>query len=116
VDENNLSPTDCVAYFVNGSGSVVGGIDNLTNGDELYWRGMANGAPYELDTTDNISFVYIYYQSYTGSVVASNQGGLSSSRPASPQLYQMYYDDNLQHPIWWDGSVWRNATGGIENI
>jgi len=40
-----------------------------------------------------------------------NAGGDTASRPASPTLYQNYFDTTLAKPIWYDGSDWVDATG-----
>ena len=40
-------------------------------------------------------------------------GGVTGSRPASPILYQPYFDTTLAKPIWWDGTNWVDATGAI---
>ena len=39
------------------------------------------------------------------------QGGDTASRPSSPKDYQFYFDTDLGHPIWWDGSNWVDAQG-----
>ena len=40
-----------------------------------------------------------------------NVGGDTASRPASPTLYQSYFDTDLTKPIWHDGTNWVDATG-----
>jgi len=35
----------------------------------------------------------------------------TAKRPAKPALGQMYYDTTLGKPIWWNGSVWKDAGG-----
>lgn len=40
-------------------------------------------------------------------------GGITASRPASPLLYQQYFDTTLGFPVWWNGSNWVNAAGVI---
>ena len=47
----------------------------------------------------------------TGSKLST--GGLTANRPASPTLYQSYFDTGLGTPrtIWWTGAAWVDATG-----
>ena len=40
-------------------------------------------------------------------------GSFTSNRPATPTLYQSYFDSTLGHPIWWNGTNWVDATGAI---
>ncbi|PIL20553.1 hypothetical protein P775_08465 [Puniceibacterium antarcticum] len=37
--------------------------------------------------------------------------GVTASRPASPVVGEHYYDQTLAKPIWWSGSVWKDAAG-----
>jgi hypothetical protein len=38
-------------------------------------------------------------------------GGASGSRPATPALGDQFYDETLLKPVWWNGTVWKDATG-----
>jgi hypothetical protein len=42
---------------------------------------------------------------------AANAGGTTAQRPGTPVLYQNYFDTTLGKPIWYNGSVWKDATG-----
>jgi hypothetical protein len=44
-------------------------------------------------------------------VVEAPVGGTTGARPATPTLYQGYFDATLGKPIWWDGTTWVDATG-----
>lgn len=37
------------------------------------------------------------------------QGGVE--RPTAPKQYEMFFDEVLNKPVWWNGSVWVDATG-----
>jgi hypothetical protein len=38
--------------------------------------------------------------------------GLTANRPTlNLQIGQIYYDTTLGIPIWWNGTVWKNASG-----
>lgn len=37
--------------------------------------------------------------------------GATLARPETPILGQMYFDTDLGIPIWWNGTIWVNATG-----
>jgi len=50
------------------------------------------------------------YSSVKGTI---NAGGDSASRPASPVLYQNYFDTDLNKPIWYNGTDWVDATGTV---
>lgn len=38
--------------------------------------------------------------------------GGGDARPSNPKLGQMWYDQNLKRPIWWDGDSWVDYLGG----
>jgi hypothetical protein len=44
---------------------------------------------------------------------AYHSGGTTADRPASPNLYALYFDTTLGKPVWYDGSEWVDATGTI---
>ena len=37
--------------------------------------------------------------------------GVTASRPVSPTTGQMFFDTTLGIPIWWNGTIWVDATG-----
>lgn len=38
--------------------------------------------------------------------------GLTANRPTlNLQIGQFYFDTTLGYPIWWNGTVWKNASG-----
>ena len=40
------------------------------------------------------------------------QYGLTANRPTSNlQIGDFYFDTTLGYPIWWNGTVWKNASG-----
>ena len=43
-----------------------------------------------------------------------NQVGAGGTvRPATPYLYQVFFDSNLGQPIWWSGEDWVDSEGNI---
>lgn len=37
--------------------------------------------------------------------------GTTAQRPAQAVKAQRYYDETLGKPIWWNGTVWKDAAG-----
>jgi len=37
--------------------------------------------------------------------------GATAERPLGPVVGQTFYDKTLGVPIWWNGTVWKNAAG-----
>lgn len=71
------------------------------DGSQYQFRVDANKKPYIRRASDGISRA-------TGDI---HYGGGSGNRPASPLLYESYYDTTLGKPIWWLGTDWKDATG-----
>jgi hypothetical protein len=44
-------------------------------------------------------------------LLRDTMSGATAQRPAQPVVAQRYYDTDLGIPIWWNGSVWKNAAG-----
>lgn len=38
-------------------------------------------------------------------------GGITANRPDAPELFQMYFDTDLNKPIWYNGAFWVDAMG-----
>jgi len=38
--------------------------------------------------------------------------GSTAQRPAGMLVGSVYFDATLGRPVWWDGSAWRDASGG----
>lgn len=45
-------------------------------------------------------------------LVEKAEWGSGSVRPVSPKVGQMWYDQNIKRPIWWDGDSWVDFLGG----
>lgn len=43
--------------------------------------------------------------------VLKPSSGTSSERPIEPLVGKMFYDTTLNKPIWFNGSVWKDAIG-----
>jgi hypothetical protein len=39
--------------------------------------------------------------------------GTTAERPTTVALGYMFFDTTLGHPVWWDGTNWVDATGGV---
>jgi len=39
--------------------------------------------------------------------------GTSIQRPKTPPVGTMYFDTDLEKPVWWTGSHWKDAMGNI---
>ena len=48
---------------------------------------------------------------YVDSLV--NLGGPTADRPTTPDNYMMYFDTDLGHPIWYDGTDWVDSQGTV---
>lgn len=47
-----------------------------------------------------------------GDVEAANLGsGTTALRPGTTRIGAFYYDTTIDRPIWWNGTVWKNAAG-----
>jgi hypothetical protein len=44
--------------------------------------------------------------------ISTPDAGTTALRPTlNLQLGQVYFDTTLNYPIWWNGTVWKNASG-----
>jgi hypothetical protein len=61
--------------------------------------------------TNSLRLYFSEIDNFTG-FLAQPMSGNTADRPAV-QLYigQTYYDTTLGIPIWWNGTVWKNASG-----
>ena len=65
-------------------------MDQLTNALRLYFN-----------TIDNFS-----------QNIVTPASGVTADRPTERlEIGQFYYDTTLGIPIWWNGTVWKNASG-----
>jgi hypothetical protein len=44
-------------------------------------------------------------------VLRDTMTGTTAQRPAQPVVAQRYYDTSLGKPIWYNGTVWKDAAG-----
>jgi hypothetical protein len=42
---------------------------------------------------------------------SSTGAGATGNRPAGPTVGAQFYDTTLGKPIWWNGAVWKDASG-----
>ena len=47
--------------------------------------------------------------------VAGATHGTSLNRPTTPDTGQMFFDETLGYPIWYNGTAWVNASGTVES-
>jgi hypothetical protein len=61
--------------------------------------------------TNALRLYFTQIDNFTG-FIAQPISGVTADRPAV-QLHigQTYYDTTLGIPIWWNGTVWKNASG-----
>ena len=50
-------------------------------------------------------------KAYADSLV--NLGGPTANRPGTPESFMMYFDTDLNKPIWYNGTDWVDSTGTI---
>jgi len=44
-------------------------------------------------------------------LLRDTMSGTTAQRPAQPTVGQRYYDTTIGKPIWWNGTVWKDAAG-----
>lgn len=45
-------------------------------------------------------------------LISTPEYGTTANRPTlNLQIGQFYFDTTLNYPIWWNGTVWKNASG-----
>jgi len=71
-----------------------------TAGDPITW----NTVEYD-GTTDEFDFA----QATTSDVVWDS----GSTRPASPQVGQRFFDTSIDTPVWWTGTDWVDGSGTV---
>lgn len=50
-------------------------------------------------------------QAIAAALEAVRHGGPTADRPTDPELFESYFDTDLGHPIWWNGTQWVDAMG-----
>jgi hypothetical protein len=74
-------------------------------------------APIEYDQPQQDQFqnaLRLYFNRLDDYNIATSvpASGVTASRPTTGlQIGQFYYDTTLVIPIWWNGTVWKNASG-----
>lgn len=51
------------------------------------------------------------YRDAINRLLRDTMTGTTAQRPAQPVVAQRYYDTSLGLPIWYNGTVWKNAAG-----
>jgi hypothetical protein len=58
---------------------------------------------------------YLHVKTAGGTIqkIQMPKSGTTGARPATSALPvpYMYYDTTLSKPVWWNGTVWKDATG-----
>jgi hypothetical protein len=70
---------------------------------------------YDADYVEQLNKILRLYfntiDNFTQNVAIPDKGN-TASRPTTTLLVgQIYYDTTLGIPIWWNGTVWKNASG-----
>ena len=74
-------------------------------------------APADYDQRQQDQFQYalrLYFGQLDSYNIATSipASGITADRPAQQlQVGQFYFDTTLGIPIWWNGTVWKNASG-----
>jgi len=73
--------------------------------DQRYQDGVNNALRLYFNQVDNFT-----------QAVANPLSGVTANRPISTlqvpmPIGQFYFDTTLGYPIWWNGTVWKNASG-----
>jgi len=63
------------------------------------------------DTYDTPQAQARAYRDAINRLLRDMMSGTTAQRPAIPVIAQRFYDTTLGIPIWWNGSVWKNAAG-----
>jgi hypothetical protein len=68
--------------------------------------------PRYADQVNNVLRLYFNtIDNFTQNVTTPASGNTASRPTVSLLVGQIYYDTTLGIPIWWNGTVWKNATG-----
>jgi hypothetical protein len=66
----------------------------------------------QMDQFQNALRLYFNRLDQFNAVNSTPEYGLTAARPTvNLQIAQIYYDTTLGIPIWWNGTVWKNASG-----
>jgi hypothetical protein len=72
-------------------------------------------AEYDQQRTDQLNYsLRLYFNNLDKflTVISTPQNGVTADRPTQNlQVGQFYYDTTLGIPIWYNGTVWKNASG-----
>lgn len=60
-----------------------------------------------VETIENLSAT----KSIAVSKIQQSTSGTTASRPVASNVGDFYFDITIGKPIWWNGSVWKDATG-----
>lgn len=103
-------PSTAFRSLVPGAHMLFGSAFNATNqlriGNLAFW----------LDSQSRLRRTTAAGETYPGSELSgfhfsTNAAGTTASRPASPDIGQIFYDTSLGLPIWWNGAGWKDAAG-----
>jgi hypothetical protein len=66
----------------------------------------------QMDQFQNALRLYFNRLDQFNALISTPEYGLTADRPAiNRQIGQFYFDTTLGYPIWWNGTVWKNASG-----
>jgi lysophospholipase L1-like esterase len=64
-----------------------------------------------IDSSGNAGFVGNVSASFVSATQLGSGSGATGSRPTAAGVGARWYDTTLGRPIWWNGSVWKDAAG-----
>ena len=69
-----------------------------------------SGGSISLQPTDTAALLTQSLPAESGTVLLI-QNGATGSRPTVTSIGYMFFDITLGKPVWWNGAVWKDATG-----
>lgn len=87
-------------------------IDNFLVPSATINLGLTNTFPVKMKNIDRTKLVLNDAVSKDGiSYPVEYKTGTTAQRPTVPIQWEMYFDTTLGKPIWWNGTVWKDAVG-----
>jgi hypothetical protein len=66
----------------------------------------------QMEQFQNALRIYFNRLDQFNTTISTPANGTTANRPtADRQVGQFYFDTTLGYPIWWNGTVWKNASG-----
>jgi hypothetical protein len=66
---------------------------------------------FDIVSASGIQLYEVTAKMYTALTDATPSSGLTAERPTGVKIGYPFYDATLSKPIWWNGTVWKDAAG-----